>query len=367
MVRFLDLKAINARYRRELMNAMEAVLDSGWYIRGEQVDLFEREFADYCGVSHCIGVANGLDALVLIIRAYKEMGLLKAGDEVIVPANTYIASILAVTENDLVPVLAEPDAGTYNISALSIAQKITDRTRAILPVHLYGQAADMAAINQIARDHDLLVIEDSAQAHGAITDGKRVGALGDASGFSFYPGKNLGALGDAGAVTTNNAELAGVLRAIANYGSHKKYENLYQGVNSRLDEMQAGILRVKLAYLDEENAMRRTIADRYLECLVNPAITLPLAPEKPEAHVWHLFVIRHPDRDGLAQRLAERGIQTMIHYPIAPHKQKAYDGWSALSLPVTETIHRDVLSLPLWPGMTFDEVDRVIDAVNKWA
>ncbi len=360
---FLDLKAVNLRHAAELEEAFSRVLRSGWYIQGQEVKDFEKEFAAYCGTEHCIGVGNGLDALVLILRAYKELGLLKEGDEVIVPANTYIASILAITENRLVPVLVEPNMKTYNIDAACIEKKITGKTKAVMPVHLYGQVVDMQDISKLAAKHGLLVIEDSAQAHGAYEGNKRAGNLGDVSGFSFYPGKNLGALGDAGAVTTNNAELAGVIRALGNYGSRKKYEHMYQGVNSRLDEVQAALLRVKLRHLDSEIDERRKAANFYLSRIKNKKITLPFVREE-KAHVWHLFVIRSENRDALQAQLAVKGIQTLIHYPKPPHHQQAYAEWKNMSLPVTERIHAEVLSLPLWPGMPEEALNTVVEAVN---
>jgi len=365
LISFLDLKSINAQYRDELVKAATGVIDSGWYIQGVQVEAFEREFADYCGVKHCIGVANGLDALILIFRAYKELGRLKEGDEVIVPANTYIASILAITENRLKPVLVEPDEQTYNLDPKLIEQAITPKTKAILAVHLYGQLADMPAINKIAEKHGLLVIEDSAQAHGAIMNGKKSGNLGDASGFSFYPGKNLGALGDAGMVTTNDKELSEAIRSIANYGSCKKYENIYQGVNSRLDEIQAAILRVKLKFLDEEITKRRAIADIYINKIVNPIVRLPVWNQRQQ-HVFHLFTIQTENRDKFQEYLEKHGIQTLIHYPIAPHKQKAYQEWNSLLLPITESIHRKTLSLPIGPMLESDEVEEVVRIINKF-
>ncbi len=370
MIPFLDLKSVNMRRAAELENAFARVLESGWYIRGREVEAFEQEFAGYCGAAHCVGVANGLDALVLVLRAYKQLGKLKDGDEVIVPANTYIATILAITANNLTPVLAEPDDRTFNLDAAGVKEKMTSNTRAVMPVHLYGQTADMAGINALAKDKGLLVIEDAAQAHGAHdgnnTDPRRAGSLGDAAGFSFYPGKNLGALGDGGAVTTNDDALADAVRTLGNYGSREKYVNLYQGVNSRLDEVQAALLRVKLKYLDDEIAERREVANFYLSRIHNPHITLPLVRD-PQAHVWHLFVIRHPNRDALQKALNQKGIQTLIHYPIPPHKQQAYAAWNGLSLPVTERIHEQVLSLPLWPGMTEDQQSAVVEAVNHAA
>jgi len=371
MIPFLDLQKINGQYRGELIQAFTNVLDSGWYVQGSEVRCFEREFSAYCGTKHTVGVANGLDALVLILRAYKEMGRLSDGDEVIVPANTFIASILAITENKLVPVLVEPDLQTFNISPDLIGQAITSKTKAIMVVHLYGQLAPMPIINAIAKQKGLLVIEDSAQAHGASLNGKKAGAWGDASGFSFYPGKNLGALGDAGAVTTNDDELAETIRALGNYGCLKKYENLYQGVNSRLDELQAALLRVKLRHLDEETRRRREIANIYSQGLNNPALTWPLKNSTPdihnlENHVFHLYVIRIQERARFQKCLADQGIETLIHYPIAPHLQKAYKILSNKSFPITERIHNEVLSLPLSSVMTSEEAGLVINAVNSF-
>lgn len=364
-VPFLDLKLLNARHRAELENAFLSVLESGWYIRGEQHTLFEKEFADYCGTSHCIGVANGLDALTLILRGYKEMGRLKDGDEVIVPANTYIATILSITVNGLTPVLVEPNVDTFNIDCEQIKAKITPRTKALLVVHLYGQAADMPEICKIADERGLLVIEDAAQSHGAKIEGRRVGAWGNASGFSFYPGKNLGALGDAGAVTTNDADLADVVRCLGNYGSKIKYENLYQGVNSRLDELQAAILRVKLSSLDQENEERSKIAHFYLDNIRNPSLLLPKA-EISSSHVWHLFVIRCKFRERLQKHLDKLKVKTMIHYPIAPHEQIAYKNLLSGSFPITEKIHRQVLSLPLWPGLSEAQKNAVVESANSF-
>ena len=361
----MDLKAINAQYRDELIQAATQVIDSGWYIQGSQVNAFEQEFADYCGTKHAIGVANGLDALILILRAYKELGLLKEQDEVIVPANTYIATILAITENQLTPVLVEPDPQTYNLSPSLAEQAITSKTKAIIAVHLYGQLADMSTINAIAKKHNLLVIEDSAQAHGASINGRKAGNWGHASGFSFYPGKNLGALGDAGAVTTNDDQLAQTIRALGNYGSHKKYENLYQGLNSRLDEMQAALLRVKLKQLAAETERRQQVARTYIEGIKNETIQLPRF-ESPEQHVFHLFVIRTQQREKLQAYLTGKGIQSLIHYPIAPHHQSAYRTLSNLSLPITAAIHQQVLSLPISPVMTDEQVLRVTEALNDW-
>lgn len=363
MINFLDLKSINKQYQNELKDAFARVIDSGWYIMGNELAHFEDEFASYCGTKHTIGVANGLDALILVLRAWKELGKLKSGDEVIVQANTYIASILAITENDLTPILVEPNASTYNLDPELVRAAITPRTKVILPVHLYGQLSPMPELMAIAEEHDLLVLEDCAQAHGAKINGKRSGNWGHAAGFSFYPGKNLGALGDAGAITTNDDELAQTLKALRNYGSHKKYENLYQGVNSRLDELQAAILRVKLPHLDEETQRRQQIAKIYRANINNHLVQVPQVTLE-EQHVWHLFVIRSEHREKLQVWLNEHNIQTLIHYPIPPHKQKAYCEWNSLSLPLTETLHQEVLSLPLDPTMSDDAIRDVINAVN---
>ena len=364
-ISFLDLKAINATYRDELIEASTRVIDSGWYILGEEVAAFEKEFAAYCGAQYCIGVANGLDALTLVIRAWKELGLLKSGDEIIVPANTYIASILAISENGLTPVLIEPSLETYNINPEKIEKSITSRSRAILPVHLYGELAEMPAIMAIAKKYKLLVLEDCAQAHGASLDGQKAGNWGDAAGFSFYPGKNLGALGDGGAITTNSAELAQLLRALRNYGSQQKYKNDYKGINSRLDELQAALLRVKLRHLDMEISARRHVADRYLSGIRNPLITLPNRPASNE-HVWHLFVIRSEQRELLQKYMAEQGIQTMIHYPVPPHYQQAYKELKENSYPITDQIHQQVLSIPMGPTLTEEQITSVIEACNTF-
>ncbi|MCH7373740.1 DegT/DnrJ/EryC1/StrS family aminotransferase [Aeromonas sp. MR16] len=363
MVPFLDLQAVNHQYHQELKDACARVIDSGWYIMGNELTHFEAKFSAYCGTKHAIGVANGLDALILVLRAWKVLGKLKAGDEVIVQANTYIASVLAITENDLVPVLVEPDVDTYNLDPELVRAAITPNTKAILPVHLYGQLSPMPELMAIAKEHDLLVLEDCAQAHGAEIEGKRAGNWGDAAGFSFYPGKNLGALGDAGAVTTNNDELAQTLKALRNYGSHKKYENLYQGVNSRLDEIQAAMMRVKLPYLEKETARRQEIAQRYRAGINNPLVILPQVVSE-SAHVWHLFVVRAEAREKFQLWLTEQGIQTLIHYPIPPHKQQAYPQFRDYQLPLTEQIHKQVLSLPMDPTMSNEAVAKVIDAVN---
>lgn len=368
MIDFLDLKEVNANYKNELKDAFSRVLDSGWYIAGNELSDFEKQFSVYCGTKHAIGVANGLDALILTLRAWKELGKLKDGDEVIVQANTYIASVLAITENNLIPVLVEPNSETYNLSAESILAAITSRTKAILPVHLYGQISPMDEIIEIAKAHKLLILEDCAQSHGALLNGKKAGAWGDAAGFSFYPGKNLGALGDAGAITTNDDELADALKALRNYGSHKKYENLYQGVNSRLDELQAALLAVKLKYLDETNRRRQEIAKAYCSGIINELISLPYLPEHTSEHVWHLFVIQCDNRDKLQKFLSEKGIQTLIHYPTPPHLQHAYLELGLIegSLPITESIHKKVLSLPMGPTLSDTEVQEVITALNEY-
>jgi len=361
MIKFLDLHKINERFRVEIDDRIKQVLDSGWYLLGNQDKTFENNFAKYCGTKHCIGCANGLDALNLIIRAY---GFNK-GDEIIVPANTYIASILAISQNGCTPVLVEPDINTYNINPDLIEEKITDKTKAIMVVHLYGQAVEMEKIWALAEKYDLKIIEDSAQAHGAVYQEKRTGNLGDASGFSFYPGKNLGCMGDGGAITTNDDELASKLRAIANYGSHKKYCNLYKGVNSRLDEIQAGILDVKLKHLDKDNERRREIAKYYLENIKNTKITLPKY-KGDNSHVFHVFVVRVESRANFQDYLTKNEIQTLIHYPTPPHKQMAYSEWNHLSYPITEKIHNEIISLPISPVMTDDEIKKVVEVVNEY-
>ena len=359
---FLDLKAPYLELQTELDEAYRRVMLSGWYILGAEVEAFEREFADYCGVKHCIGVGNGLDALHLILRAM-EIG---HGNEVIVPANTYIATWLAITYTGATPVPVEPDDKTYNIDPNQIEEAITPRTRAILPVHLYGQSADMDAILDIARRHSLKVIEDAAQAHGARYKGARTGGLGDAAGFSFYPGKNLGAFGDGGAVTTDNSSLADRVRVLRNYGSHIKYHNEVKGFNSRLDELQAALLRVKLRHLKDWNERRCKIANLYLEELSSEGcLTLPHVPSWADP-VWHLFVVRTRRRDLLQKYLDEKGIQTLIHYPIPPHQQGAYPEYLCLNLPITEKIHQEVLSLPIGPAMPLDDVNRAIQVMKDF-
>jgi dTDP-4-amino-4,6-dideoxygalactose transaminase len=430
MVKFLDLKAINDSFEPDISLAVKRVLDSGWYLQGNEANAFEKEYAAYIGTKHCIGVANGLDALRLILKAYIEIGQMTEGDEIIVPANTFIASILAISDNHLTPVLVEPDINTYNIDPLKIEERITEKTRGIMIVHLYGQNAMHPEIQRLMDKYNLKLIEDNAQAIGAFYNGKleiendklkvqtssiqypaspsdqghpggqhpassiqypassiqhpatsnqqpatrRTGSLGHASGHSFYPGKNLGCLGDGGAVTTNDDELASVIRALANYGSNKKYICDFKGLNSRLDEIQAAILRVKLSRLDADNQRRQEIAQYYCENITVRDIVLPcnsthFEPEtlnfKPP-HVFHLFVVRHPLRDKIQKYLAEKGIQTLIHYPVPPHKQLAYKELNSLTLPMTEKIHNEVLSLPVSPVMTEHEVKDVVNALNHF-
>ncbi|WP_221202176.1 DegT/DnrJ/EryC1/StrS family aminotransferase [Microbacter margulisiae] len=372
-IEFLSLKRINDKYSVDIEHSIDRVLASGWYLLGNEVKTFEKEYAGYIGTTYCVGVANGLDALRLILRAYKEMGIMHEGDEIIVPANTYIASILAITDNKLVPVLVEPSIETLEINDTKIEVAITPKTKGIMIVHLYGQCAYTEKIGEICKKYNLKLIEDNAQAHGCVyteprtrnQEPRKTGSLGDAAGHSFYPGKNLGAMGDAGAVTTNNGELARVVRALANYGSEKKYVNNYQGLNSRLDEIQAAILRVKLNYLDEDNEKRRNVAHYYLENIKHPDIKLPVVTDW-NAHVFHIFPILSPRRDALQQYLTENGVQTLIHYPIPPHKQLAYKEWNTLSFPITEQIHNEVLSLPISQVMNTSEIERVVEILNDW-
>lgn len=397
MIKFLDLQKINAQYQEQFQQKLKLVMDKGWFVLGDEVRTFETDFAAYCGTKYCIGVGNGLDALTLIFKGYIQLGKLQKGDEIIVPANTYIASILAILQADLVPVLIEPKLGTYNINPNLISSAITTKTKAVLAVHLYGQLAEMETINEIAKRNNLLVIEDAAQAHGSevssfgfvspvrLSDSSRVsgsernqpatynpqpatlksGNLSHAAAFSFYPGKNLGALGDGGAITTNDEELAKVVAYIRNYGSTQKYHNEYVGVNSRLDELQAAFLNVKLPFLDKDNELRRIIAKRYLSGIKNDKISLPIW-DKSANHVFHLFVIRTKNRLKLQEYLKQNNIETMIHYPIPPHRQKALPQWNQLSFPVTEKIHNEVLSLPISPVMTQDETDYVIATINNY-
>ena len=361
MIKFLDLHKINQRFKSEIDLAIREVLESGWYLLGEKNKAFEENFAKYCETKFSIGCANGLDALHLAIRAYD----FPKDSEIIVPANTYIASILAISNCGLKPILVEPNLETYNIDVDLIEAKITEKTKAIVVVHLYGQAVEMEKIWELAKKYNLKIIEDSAQAHGAIYQGKKVGNLGDIGCFSFYPGKNLGALGDGGSITTNDEEVAIKIRAIANYGSLIKYENIYKGLNSRLDEIQAAILDLKLQFLDADNQQRREIAKIYRENIKNEKIVLP-KPYKEESHVWHLFVIRTKDRDKLQEYLKIKGIQTLIHYPIPPHKQNAYKEWNNLSFPITEKIHKEVLSLPISPVMNKEEAFYIAQILNEF-
>ncbi len=365
MIPFLDLKSINAQHRQELIDAVTRVIDSGYYIQGAEVKSFEEEFAKFCGAKYAIGVANGLDALILTLRAWKELGKLKDGDEVLVPANTYIATILAITENRLKPVFVEPDENTHNLSYQRTASAITAKTRAIVVVHLYGRLAPMPELLALAKQHELLLLEDSAQAHGAELQGTRAGNWGHASGFSFYPGKNLGALGDGGAVTTNDQEMANVIRTLGNYGSEKKYENRYKGVNSRLDEIQAAILRVKLRYLRQEIESRRKAAEFYLENIVNDAVLLP-HQALGQQHVWHLFVVRCKEREKFKAYLDSRGVQTLVHYPIPTHRQMAYREYANLELPITELLHSQVISLPISPVLDMESISAVAHIVNQF-
>ena len=365
MIKFLDLQKINNQYQQELKEAAARVIDSGWYLLGNELELFEQNYASFCGSKYAIGVANGLDALRLIFKAYIEMGVMQKGDEVIIPANTYIASLLAVTDNDLVPVLVEPNSTTYNLDTTKIEAAITAKTKAILTVHLYGQNSINDAMLAICKNHNLKLVEDSAQAHGATYNGKVMGSIGDAAGHSFYPGKNLGALGDAGAVTTNDQVLAKTIAAIRNYGSEKKYENIYRGLNSRLDEIQAAFLNVKLKYIKNDIAGRRRVANYYIKYIKNPDIILPTILDE-EGHVWHLFVIRNSRRDDLQKYLAEQGIQTLIHYPIPPHKQQAYKEYNKLSYPITEYIHESVLSLPVSTIINDSELEIIVKHLNNF-
>lgn len=361
MIKFLDLKKINNRYREEIDSRIKDILDKGWYLQGEENENFTKNFANFCGTKFALGVANGLDALNLIIKAYG----FGNGDEIIVPANTYIATILAISENGCIPILVEPDIKTYNINPDSIEEKITSKTKAIMVVHLYGQAVQMEKIWKIAKKYNLKIIEDSAQAHGAIYQENRTGNLGDASGFSFYPGKNLGCMGDGGAVTTNDEELFNKIKAIANYGSDRKYHHIYKGVNSRLDEIQAEVLDIKLKHLDSDNNKRREISKYYRENIKNSKIILPETYDE-KSHVWHIFAVRTHNRDEFQKYLTEKGIQTIIHYPTPPHKQGAYKEWNNLSFPITEEIHNTILSLPISPVMTDSEIEKVVEVVNEF-
>lgn len=364
MIKYLDLKRINDLHDAELRQALNKVLDSGWYLKGEATRQFEQHYAEYIGSHYCIGCGNGLDALKLIFRAYIEMGVMEEGDEVIVPANTYIASILAITENRLKPVLVEPSPNTLQIDDAQIEQVVTSRTRAIMIVHLYGRCAYTSRIGDICRKYHLKLVEDNAQAHGCTFDDRRTGSLGDAAGHSFYPGKNLGALGDAGAVTTDDEQLADIIRVLGNYGSPQKYVHDYKGYNSRIDELQAAMLDVKLKYLDAENERRKQIAALYINKVKNPLIRIP---QSDRDCVWHIFPVFTEFRDDLQRFLAEKGIETQIHYPIPPHKQRCYAAWNHLSLPLTEQIHAQELSIPCHQAMTDDEVSTVIHATQSYS
>lgn len=366
MIKFLDLQKINLSHQQEIEEKLVETFRSGWYLLGNEVKAFEENLSAYTGTAHSIGVANGLDALRLILRAYVEMGFMQEGDEIIVPANTYIASLLAISENGLVPILVEPDVDNFNIDISKIEEKLTARTKGIMIVHLYGRVVFSNELKTLAEKHNLKIIEDNAQSIGAEWNGIKTGNLGDAAGYSFYPGKNLGALGDGGAVTTNDEDLAKTIRALANYGSNVKYVNIYRGLNSRLDEIQAAVLDVKLKYIDQENERRREIARVYLAEIKNLAIILPENPSDEQEHVWHIFVIRTPDREKLQDYLSEKGVQTLIHYPIPPHHQKAYAELNYLSFPITEQIHQEVLSLPISPVMEEKEVQAVIKALNDF-
>lgn len=361
MIKFLDLEKVNNRFRTDIDARIKQILDKGWYLQGEENEKFSKNFANYCGTKYSVGVANGLDAINLIIRAFG----FGEGDEIIVPSNTYIATILAISENGCTPVLVEPNINTYNIDPDLIEAKITDKTKAIIVVHLYGQAVQMEKIWALAKKYNLKVIEDSAQAHGAIYQGKRVGNLSDASAFSFYPGKNLGCMGDGGAVTTNDETIFKKIKAIANYGSDRKYHHIYKGINSRLDEIQAAVLDVKLAHLDSDNARRREISKYYRENITNSRIILPKVYDE-NAHVWHIFAVRTDNRDALQKHLEANDIQTNIHYPTPPHKQGAYKEWEHLSFPISEEIHKTILSLPISPVMTDEEVKKVVEVVNAY-
>lgn len=361
MIPFLDLSKVNNRFRDEIDARFKVILDKGWYLQGEENEKFSKHFAAYCGAKYALGVANGLDALNLIIKA-SGFGV---GDEIIVPANTYIATILAISENGCTPVLVEPDIKTYNIDPDKIEAAITPRTKAIMVVHLYGQAVQMQKVWEIAKKYNLKVFEDSAQAHGAKYMGKRAGNLSDAAAFSFYPGKNLGCMGDGGAVVTNDEELYNKVKAIANYGSDRKYHHIYKGVNSRLDELQAAVLDVKLPHLDDDNARRREIASYYRTHITNPKIILPQTYDE-DAAVWHIFAVRTAERDKFQQYLTDNGVQTIIHYPTPPHKQAAYKEWANCSYPISEEIHRTIISLPMSPVLTDEEVKKVVEIVNAF-
>jgi len=366
MIKFLDLQKINARHFEELISVSEKTIKSGWYLLGETVRQFESELSDYTGSKETICVSNGLDALRLIFRGYLELGVFKENDTIIVPANTYIASILAISDNKLIPKLVEPSNKTLNIDIEKIEASIDSNTKGILIVHLYGQLCWSNKLIELAKKHNLKIIEDNAQSLGASINQIKAGNLGDAAGYSFYPGKNLGALGDGGAISTNDPELGRTIRALANYGSNQKYHNIYKGYNCRLDEIQASFLSVKLKYLDEDNNRRREIASHYLRDIKNEYVILPNVPSDSMSHVWHLFVIRSEFRDEIRDFLIKTGIETLIHYPIPPHKQEAYKEWNNLSFPITESIHNQVLSLPISPVLKNCEVEKVIEVINTF-
>lgn len=363
---FLNLERENKRYASEFKEAASRVIDSGWYILGEEKKKFEEDFATYCGTTHCVGVGNGLDAIHLILTGYMELGIMQEGDEVIVPANTFIATALAVSQCGLKPIFVDCDIHTYNVDPALILKKISYKTKAIIAVHLYGQVAAMEELKIIARQYNLKLIEDAAQAHGAIYEGRKVGGLADAAAFSFYPVKNLGALGDAGAVTTDDDDLAEIVRALSNYGSDDKYIHRYKGLNSRLDEMQAAILSVRLKYLDEDNKRRVEIVRYYSEKIKNKRIVLPNADNK-RGHVFHLYVIRSSQRDRLRQHLSDNAIHTQIHYPLSIHKQEAYSKLNNIVIPVAECLQEEVLSLPLYPSLKSEEIHRVVEALNRFS
>lgn len=365
MINFLDLRGINSQHEFELKEAASRVIDSGWYLMGKELENFEKKYANFCNVKYCLGVSNGLDALKLIFRGYIEMGIINIGDEVIVPANTYIASVLSITDNGLVPVFVEPNNETYNLDSSLVERAITPKTKAILTVHLYGQISIDKKMLDICSKYNLKLVEDAAQSHGAISNGIISGALGDAAGHSFYPGKNLGALGDSGAVTTNDKKLAKTIFALRNYGSQIKYENLFQGSNSRLDEIQAAFLNVKLKYINHDIAGRRRAANYYLQNIKNPELILPKVI-KEESHVWHLFVIRTSNRKEFQDYLLRKRIQTMIHYPIPPHKQKAYQIYNDHNFPITEKISKEVLSLPVSAIIKQEDLKYIVDVINSY-
>jgi len=365
MIKFLDLQKITQKYSEEIHEAVTRVVGSGWYLQGIENNTFERNYATYIGTDYCVGVANGLDALRLILRAYIELGVMRAGDEIIVPANTYIASILAITDNKLVPVMIEPSFETFQIDDSKIEQAITSKTKGIMIVHLYGQCAYTDKIGDICKKKGLKLIEDNAQAHGCLFKVKKTGSLGDAAGHSFYPGKNLGALGDGGAITTDDYVLAETVRSLANYGSKIKYNCDFKGLNSRLDEIQAAVLDVKLKYLDEDTELRRKVAHYYIENIKHPDVKLPEIKDW-NSHVFHLFTILSQRRDELQKYLSDNEVQTLIHYPIPPHKQECYSEWNNLSFPITEKIHNEELSLPMSPFMSLDEIKTVVEALNNW-